>query len=80
MLSLSLFSGFMYLDNLFAQHVAHKTILSIMAWLVFAILLYGHWQYGWRGKTAIRWTLAGFFMLMLAFFGSKFVLEYLKQP
>jgi ABC-type uncharacterized transport system permease subunit len=80
LLSLSLFSGFMYLDNLFAQHVAHKTILSIMAWLVFAILLYGHWQYGWRGKTAIRWTLAGFFMLMLAFFGSKFVLEYLKQP
>jgi ABC-type uncharacterized transport system permease subunit len=80
LLSLSLISGFIYLDDLFAQHVAHKTILSILAWLVFAILLYGHWQYGWRGKKAIRWTLAGFLLLMIAFFGSKFVLEYLKQP
>lgn len=80
LLSLSLISGFIYLDDLFAQHVAHKTILSILAWLIFAILLYGHWQYGWRGKKAIRWTLAGFLLLMIAFFGSKFVLEYLKQP
>ena len=80
LLSLSLLSGFVYLDNLFGQHVAHKTILSICAWFVFATLLYGHWQYGWRGKKAIRWTLIGFFLLMLAFFGSKFVLEYLKRP
>jgi len=80
LLTLSLLSGFLYLDDLFAQHVAHKTILSIVAWVVFATLLYGHWQYGWRGKKAIRWTLAGFFILMLAFFGSKFVLEYIKQP
>jgi ABC-type uncharacterized transport system permease subunit len=80
LLSLSLISGFMYLDDLFAQHVAHKTILSILAWVVFAVLLYGHWRYGWRGKKAIRWTLAGFCLLMLAFFGSKFVLEYIKQP
>lgn len=78
LLSFSLISGFLYLDDLFAQHVAHKTILSVAAWLVFAILLYGHWQYGWRGKKAIRWTLVGFLILMLAFFGSKFVLEYLK--
>lgn len=80
LLSLSLMSGFLYLDDLFAQHVAHKTILSILAWLVFAVLLFAHWHYGWRGKKAIRWTLAGFFILMIAFFGSKFVLEYLKQP
>lgn len=80
LLSCSLISGFVYLDDLFAQHVAHKTILSMLAWIVFAILLYGHWQYGWRGKKAIRWTLVGFFILMLAFFGSKFVLEYLKKP
>ncbi|MFZ1343144.1 cytochrome C assembly family protein [Thiothrix eikelboomii] len=80
LLSLSLISGFIYLDDLFAQHVAHKTLLSILAWCVFAILLYGHWQYGWRGKKAIRWTLVGFLLLMIAFFGSKFVLEYLKQP
>jgi ABC-type uncharacterized transport system permease subunit len=64
-----------FLENMFAQHLAHKTILSILAWLVFAILLAGRWLAGWRGRTAIRWTLGGFISLMLAYFGSKFVLE-----
>jgi ABC-type uncharacterized transport system permease subunit len=74
-LSLSLVSGMIFLENMFAQHLAHKTILSILAWLVFAILLAGRWLAGWRGRTAIRWTLGGFISLMLAYFGSKFVLE-----
>ncbi len=74
-LSLSLISGMVYLENMFAQHLAHKTVLSILAWLVFAILLVGRWLVGWRGRTAIRWTLGGFISLMLAYFGSKFVLE-----
>ena len=76
-LSISLVTGLVFLENMFAQHLAHKTILSIIAWLVFAILLYGHWYKGWRGRTAVRWTLAGFISLMLAYFGSKFVLEVL---
>lgn len=75
LLTLSLFSGFLYLENIFAQHLVHKTILSISAWVIFSILLWGHWQYGWRGRTAIRWCLAGFTLLMLAYFGSKLVLE-----
>ena len=74
-LSLSLISGMVFLENMFAQHLAHKTILSILAWLVFAVLLTGRWLVGWRGRTAIRWTLGGFISLMLAYFGSKFVLE-----
>jgi ABC-type uncharacterized transport system permease subunit len=74
-LSLSLLSGMIFLENMFAQHLAHKTILSILAWFVFAILLAGRWLAGWRGRTAIRWTLGGFISLMLAYFGSKFVLE-----
>lgn len=74
-LSLSLASGMVFLENMFAQHLAHKTVLSIIAWLVFAILLTGRWLLGWRGRTAIRWTLGGFISLMLAYFGSKFVLE-----
>jgi ABC-type uncharacterized transport system permease subunit len=74
-LSLSLISGMVYLENMFAQQLAHKTVLSILAWLVFAILLIGRWAMGWRGRTAIRWTLGGFISLMLAYFGSKFVLE-----
>lgn len=74
-LSVSLASGLIFLENMFAQHLAHKTILSILAWLVFAVLLLGHWRLGWRGRTAIRWTLGGFISLVLAYFGSKFVLE-----
>lgn len=73
--SLSLLSGAIFLENMFAQHLAHKTILSIIAWLVFAVLLWGRWRFGWRGRTAIRWTLSGAVALMLAYFGSKLVLE-----
>lgn len=76
-LSVSLLTGLIFLENMFAQHLAHKTILSIAAWFVFATLLVGRWFFGWRGRTAIRWTLSGFVSLMLAYFGSKFVLEVL---
>jgi ABC-type uncharacterized transport system permease subunit len=74
-LTISLGSGLLFLENMFAQQLAHKTILSIFAWFVFLILLIGHWKLGWRGRTAIRRTLSGFVSLMLAYFGSKFVLE-----
>lgn len=80
LLSLALVTGFIYLEDLFGQHVAHKTILSIIAWLVFSALIIGRWRYGWRGITATRWTLSGFALLMLAFFGTKFVQEYLLTP
>ena len=75
LLSLALMSGFIFLQDIFAQHLVHKSILSIVAWFVFAILLVGRWKAGWRGRTAIRWTLAGFVALLLAYFGSKLVLE-----
>ncbi len=73
--SLSLLSGVFFIENMFAQHLAHKTIFSITAWLVFATLLWGRWQHGWRGKKAIRWTLGGFSAVFLAYLGSKLVLE-----
>ena len=75
LLSVSLATGLMFLENMFAQQLAHKTVLSILAWIVFGILLFGRSVFGWRGRTAIRWTLGGFISLMLAYFGSKFVLE-----
>jgi len=75
LLSLSLATGFMFLHDPFAQHLVHKTVLSMIAWVVFAILLWGRWARGWRGKVAIRWTLTGFVCLMLAYFGSKLALE-----
>jgi ABC-type uncharacterized transport system permease subunit len=79
LLSLALITGMIYLENIFAQHVVHHTILSIVAWFVFAILLWGRWKFGWRGMTAIRWTLGGFFTLVLAYFGSKWVIEILLR-
>lgn len=78
-LSISLLTGFIYLDDMFAQHLVHKTILSIIAWSVFVILLWGHYKFGWRGKIAIKWSMSGFTLLMLAYFGSKFVIELVLQ-
>jgi ABC-type uncharacterized transport system permease subunit len=79
LLSVSLLSGFLFLEDLFAQHLAHKTVLSLTAWGVFAVLLIGRYQRGWRGQTAIRWTVCGFVALMLAYFGSKMVLEVVLE-
>lgn len=70
-------SGFLFMDDMFAQHLVHKTALTIVSWGVFGILLWGRYQQGWRGKVALRWTLSGFAVLILAYFGSKFVLEIL---
>lgn len=73
MLSFALVSGFMFADDLFT----HKIVFSCIAWLVFLILLLGRHFAGWRGQKAIRWTLAGVASLMLAFFGTKLVLEFI---
>ncbi len=75
LLSVSLFSGLLFINDIFAQHLLHKTVLSILAWLVFGLLLWGRWRYGWRGSLAVRMTLAGIVLLLLAYFGSKLVLE-----
>lgn len=75
LLTLAIASGFWFLEDMFAQHLAQKTVFAITAWCIYAMLLWGRHQMGWRGNTAIRWTLAGFVCLMLAYFGTKVVLE-----
>lgn len=75
LLSAALLTGILFLEDIFAQHLVHKTVLSITAWIIFGILLWGRWKFGWRGRKAIRWTLSGFVFLLLAYFGSKLVLE-----
>ncbi len=77
LLTLSLASGLAYVSDLFAQHLVHKTLLSLLAWLVFGLLLFGRWRYGWRGRKAVRLCLAGIALLMLSYFGTKLVLENL---
>jgi ABC-type uncharacterized transport system permease subunit len=70
-----LLTGILFVQDFFAQHLLHKTVLSVLSWLAFGALLLGRWRQGWRGATAVRWTLAAMALLVLAFFGSKFVLE-----
>lgn len=79
LLSVSLLTGFIFLEDIFAQHLAHKTALAIVAWLIFAVVLWGRVRQGWRGRIALRWTLGGFAALMLAYFGSKIVLEWILR-
>lgn len=81
LLTLTLVSGVLFAEALFGQPLPfnHKTVFSLTSWLVFAGLLIGRWFYGWRGHTAIRWTLAGFVFLLLAYVGVKFVLEVILK-
>ncbi len=79
LLSLSLLSGFMFVHDLFAQHLVHKTVFSIIAWIIYCVLLWGRWTFGWRGRKVVRWALGGFISLLLAYTGSKFVLELILQ-
>ena len=77
LLTLTLASGVIYSEELFgkAARLNHKTVFGVVSWIIFAWLLVGRHAYGWRGRVAVRWTLAGFFALVLAYIGSKFVLE-----
>ena len=78
-LTLTLATGIAFSETLFgrALRADHKTIFAVLSWLIFGLLLAGRWLYGWRGRTALRWTLSGFVMLLLAYVGSRFVLEVL---
>ncbi len=77
LLSAAIITGFIYVDDIFAQHLAHKTLFTLASWCVFALLLTGKYLWGWRGMFAVKWTLTGFFLLLLGFFGSKVVMELL---
>ena len=77
LLTLGLFTGFVFVTNLFTQNLVQKTVLSLIAWLLFGVLLIGRVKFGWRGRSAVRWTLSGFGVLAVAYFGVKFVLESL---
>lgn len=74
-LTISLATGVIYIEDIFAQHLAHKTTLSSVAWLVFLTLIVGRLGFGWRGRTAVKWALGGFIFLILSYYGSKLVLE-----
>jgi ABC-type uncharacterized transport system permease subunit len=74
-LLLAVLSGFLFVENLFAQHLVHKTVLSIIALIIFGVLIAGRHFAGWRGRRAVSLYLWGFAILCLAYFGSRFILE-----
>lgn len=79
LLTLTLATGIAFSETLFGRPLRfdHKTLFALLSWATFALLLAGRHFYGWRGRTALRWTLSGFVLLLLAYVGSRFVLEVL---
>jgi ABC-type uncharacterized transport system permease subunit len=75
LLTAALLTGIVFVEDLFEQHLVHKTVLSALSWLAFGALLFGRLRYGWRGRRAVRLTLIAMGLLLLAYFGSKFVVE-----
>jgi ABC-type uncharacterized transport system permease subunit len=76
-LTAAIATGFIFLDDMFAQRVVHHTVLALASWVVYAALLAGRHFFGWRSSTATYWTLIAFALLILGYFGSKFVMEIL---
>jgi ABC-type uncharacterized transport system permease subunit len=79
LLTFVLVTGMLFVDNMMAQHLWHKTVLSVLSWLIFGGLLIGRWRYGWRGPRAVRLTLIAMSLLLLSYFGSRAVLEILGR-
>ena len=79
LLTLTVISGSVFSMQVLGQvlRFEHKPVFTLLSWVFFGILLFGRWRYGWRGRRALRWTLAGFAALLLAYLGSRFVLEVL---
>jgi ABC-type uncharacterized transport system permease subunit len=77
LLTLTLVSGVVFSEEIFGKpwQLSHKVLFGFISWGVFAVLLWGHRFYGWRGRVAVHWTVGGFVFLLLAYLGSKFVLE-----
>jgi ABC-type uncharacterized transport system permease subunit len=77
LLTLTVVSGVFFSEELFGQafRLEHKTVFTLMSWVLFGVLLAGRQWRGWRGKTALSFTLIGFTTLLLAYVGSRFVME-----
>ena len=81
LLTLTLVSGMMFSEQIFGKLLRfnHEMLFGFISWSVFAVLLAGHHIYGWRGRTAVRWTMSGFVFLLLAYLGTQFVLQVLLR-
>lgn len=76
-LSFALISGIFFIEDIFAQHLIHKTFFAILSWVAYGVFLFGHFQYGWRGQKAARYTIWAYFLLILSFIGTEIILSTL---
>lgn len=79
LLTATLLAGWWFAEHLYSQGITwdHKRVFAALSWVVFAVLLLGRWRLGWRGRTATRMLYVGSGLLLLAYVGSRFVLEIL---
>lgn len=80
LLSCSIITGWLFIEDMLEQRISHHVVLTSLSWVTYVIFLSGRYLLGWRGTTAVRWTLVAFVLLVLGYFGTKFVLEYLLAP
>jgi len=79
LLTLSILTGFLFLEDISIKGLVHHAVITILAWVTFAVLVWGRYQFGWRGGKAAKWTLFGFALLLVGYFGSKLVIEVILQ-
>ena len=79
LLSITIATGFYFIEDMFAQHLVHKTVFTIASWFVFAGLLGGRLCLGWRGQLAVKLTLSGFVLLMIGYFGTQIAVEIINK-
>ncbi len=81
LLTLTMASGILFSEELFGKPLTftHKIVFSVLAWFAYGGLLLGRYRFGWRGRTALKWILAATVLLVLAYIGSKFVLEVILR-
>lgn len=77
LLSFALISGFFFMEDMFAQHLVHKTFFAMLSWLVYGIFLIGHLRLGWRGQKAATYTMWAYFLLILSYVGTEITLNYI---
>lgn len=75
-LSFALLSGVFFLEDIFAQHLVHKTFFAILSWLTYGMLIIGHFRFGWRGQRAAYYTIWAYFLLILSYIGTEVVLKF----
>ena len=77
LLTLSLTTGMYFIENMFAQHLIHKTFFAILAWIIYGVFLIGHFRFGWRGQVATKFTIWAYILLILSYIGTELILIFL---